>query len=313
MTAVVRLGSCSWADRGLIAAWYPPTVRSAEARLRHYAEHFDTVEVNSSFYAVPDAATAARWADRTPDGFTFHVKAFGLMTGHRVTPEQLPPDLRDGVRHVDDRGFVEPDDALRERVFRRFRTALEPLRRAGRMGGVLMQFPPSFVPSEAARDVVRALPELLPEDEILVEFRRRGWLEDDRREATLALLEDLGLTYVAVDAPRVTSPNVVDTVVAATSATGYVRFHGRNAATWNASGSHSDQRFDHSYSEAELAEWVEPLRELTLATDTVYAMFNTNNGRQAPDNAALLRALLQRAEIPVATPPEPSERQETLF
>ncbi len=313
MPAPVRVGTCSWVDRGLVAAWYPEDVRSAEARLRFYAEHFDTVEVNSSFYAIPDAATAARWAARTPDGFTFHVKAFGLMTGHRVTPEQLPPDLRDRVRDVDARGYVRPDEVLRDRVFRRFRTALEPLRAAGRMGGVLMQFPPGFAPSEGAWDVLRSLPELLPGHEVLVEFRRRAWLEEDAREETLALLEGLGLTYVAVDAPRVTTPNVVETVVAATSSTAYVRFHGRNAATWNASGPHADVRFDHRYAEAELAEWVEPLRELGRATRSVYAMFNTNNGSQGPMNAATLRALLQEAGVPVVAAPGRVVRQDTLF
>jgi len=318
----IRIGTSGWSYPSGDGTWngifYPRPGRRPKGTgkfddLRFYAEHFDTVEVNASFYAIPDPTTAARWAERTPDGFTFHVKAFGLMTGHRVTPEQLPADLREHVREVDDRGQVRPDEALRERVFRRFRHALEPLRAAGRMGGVLMQFPPSFAPSDAARDLLRDLPELLPEDEVLVEFRRRGWLEDDTREDTLALLEEAGLTYVTVDAPRVGSPNVVETVAAATSATAYVRFHGRNAATWNASGSHSDVRFDHRYTEEELREWVEPLRELVRGTRTVYAMFNTNNGRQAPDNAAVLRRLLERADIPVAPAPGRTAPQDSLF
>ena len=101
--------------------------------------------------------------------------------------------------------------------------------------------------------------------------------------------------------------------MAATTATAYVRFHGRNAATWNATGSHSDLRFDHRYGEHELAEWVEPLRELSRATHTVYAMFNTNSGRQAPDNAAVLRGLLEAAGVPVAPVPAPPVRQDTLF
>src|SRR5215204_1696043 len=108
MATAVRLGTCSWADPGLLATWYPPELKTAEARLRYYAERFDTVEVNSSYYAIPESRTAARWAERTPEGFVFHVKAFGLMTGHKVQPEQLPPDLRLLVRHVTSRGNVEP-------------------------------------------------------------------------------------------------------------------------------------------------------------------------------------------------------------
>ena len=84
MSATVRIGTCSWADESLVKAWYPPSARTAEGRLRHYAELFDTVEVNSSYYAIPTAEAAAAWARRTPDGFVFHVKAFGMMTRHPV-------------------------------------------------------------------------------------------------------------------------------------------------------------------------------------------------------------------------------------
>ena len=104
MATSVRIGTCSWADQGLLESWYPPELKTAESRLRYYAERYDTVEVNSSYYAIPDGRTAERWAERTPDGFVFHVKAFGLMTGHAVLPEQLPPDLRPLVRQVTSRG-----------------------------------------------------------------------------------------------------------------------------------------------------------------------------------------------------------------
>ena len=102
----VRVGTCSWADESLSKLWYPPGVNSAEGRLRYYAEHFDTVEVNSSYYALPTEEMATAWAARTPDGFTFHVKAFGMMTRHPVKVEQLPPDMRE-LAAFDDRGRVE--------------------------------------------------------------------------------------------------------------------------------------------------------------------------------------------------------------
>ena len=90
MTATIRVGVCSWADETLTKVWYPRGVRSGEARLRHYAERFGTVEANSTYYRLPEAEIVGNWAERTPDGFTMHVKAFGLMTRHPVKLEVLP-------------------------------------------------------------------------------------------------------------------------------------------------------------------------------------------------------------------------------
>ena len=311
MSAAVRLGTCSWADQGLIERWYPSTCRSAEARLRYYAERFDTVEVNASYYAIPEAATAQRWAERTPDGFVFHVKAFGLMTGHRVTPEQLPGDLRPLVERLTSRGNVEPTPELTRRVFRRFAEGLAPLREAGKLGGVLMQYPPTLAAGEASRELVEESCAMLGDIEALVEFRERTWLAEDRREETLGWLEARRLTYVAVDAPAVDTANVSPTVIARTSGTAYVRFHGRNAATWNVKGGVASDRFDHCYNEPELDAWSEPLRELGRSATRVYAMFNTNSADQGPVNATLLRRILERAGVPVT--PEPGPSQGSLF
>ena len=118
----------------------------------------------------------------------------------------------------------------------------------------------------------------LPGDELLIEFRHRSWLDDENRAQTLSFLESRGLTYVIVDAPKTDAKNLVPTVVARTCKTAYVRFHGRNASTWNKRTGSAAERFDYLYSEQELEEWVEPLRELALDAETVYAMFN-NNGR----------------------------------
>jgi len=141
LSAPVRIGTCSWADETLTKVWYPSSVRTSEARLDHYAARFDTVELNASYYALPSPDAAAAWARRTPPGFVFHVKAFGMMTRHPVKPEQLPPDLRVEAE-TDANGRIErPSRELRAEVFTRFRAALEPLREAGKLGGILMQFP----------------------------------------------------------------------------------------------------------------------------------------------------------------------------
>ncbi len=282
MTGTIRIGTCSWADETLTKVWYPKRVRSGEARLRHYAERFDTVEANNTYYRLPDAELVANWAERVPDGFTMHVKAFGLMTRHPVKLDALPEDLRD-VMPVDERGRVDrPPRELRAEVFRRFSRALEPLRERGKLGGVLLQFPPYVVYKPLSLDYLEWAADQLAGDEVLVEFRHRSWLEEENRAETLAFLEARGLTYVIVDAPKTDAKNLVPTVVARTSDTAYIRFHGRNAATWNKRTGSAAERFDYLYSTEELREWAPALRELAADSESVFAMFNNNGRSQMP-------------------------------
>ena len=95
MAGPIRVGVCSWADETLTKVWYPKGVKSGEERLRYYAERFDVVEANSTYYRLADREMVQKWADRTPDGFVMHVKAFGVMTRHPVEVAQLPTDLRE--------------------------------------------------------------------------------------------------------------------------------------------------------------------------------------------------------------------------
>jgi uncharacterized protein YecE (DUF72 family) len=296
----IRIGTCSWADESLSKYFYPREVKGAEERLRYYTERFDTVEANSTYYHLPAREMVQRWADRTPDGFVMHVKAFGVMTRHPVKVEQLPPDLRDEAP-LDQRGRVErPSREFRAEIFSRFHDALEPLRETGKLGGILLQFPSYVVPKPASYDYLEWAVEQLQGDEALVEFRHAAWLDDEHRDETLGFLERHGLTYVIVDAPRTEGRNVLPTVVATTSPTAYVRFHGRNAETWNKRTGSAAERFDYLYSDEELREWAGQLRELAAKAEVVYAMFN-NNGRsavggetiaQAPVNAETLKGLL---------------------
>jgi len=279
VAAPIRVGVCSWADETLTTVWYPKGVKSGEERLRYYAERFDVVEANSTYYRLPDPHLVENWVARTPERFTMHVKAFGVMTRHPVKVDQLPTDLRDVP--TDARGRVDrPPREYRAEVFKRFRDALEPLRSTGKLGGILMQFPPYVVYKPRSLEYLEWAKEQLGGDEMLVEFRHASWLDEEHRADTLRFLEDHGMTYVVVDAPETGGKNVVPTVVAATSETVYVRFHGRNAETWNKRTGSAAERFDYLYSEAELREWVPRLRELAEEAKTVYAMFN-NNGRSA--------------------------------
>jgi uncharacterized protein YecE (DUF72 family) len=300
---MIRVGTCSWADESFVKAWYPRGVKSGADRLGFYSERFDVVEANSTFYRLPDEELVARWAATLPSGFTMHVKAFGLMTRHPVKVEALPDDLR-GEVEVDRNGRVDrPSRQVRAEVFRRFLAALEPLGEAGLLGGILMQFPPYVVPKPASYEYLEWAREQLVGHEMLVEFRHKAWFEDPSE--ALAFLERNAMSYVTVDAP----PDVIPLVVARTSGTAYVRFHGRNRKTWFKRTGSTAERFDYLYSPTELKEWVKTVRELEQGAEVVYAMFN-NNGRsdgsevpddlvegrrevaQAPTNAAMLKAML---------------------
>jgi uncharacterized protein YecE (DUF72 family) len=287
MAATVRIGICSWADEGLLRAWYPRGVSTAERRLRHYAERFDVVEVDSPYYALPDPAVTERWARRTPDAFTFHAKASAAMTWH------------DG----------EPDDES----FRLFRASLEPLELSGKLRGVLLQYHPRFTKSEGAKAELARAPERLAPLVPLVEFRHRSWMVEGERADTLAFLERHGLAYVSVDTPATRAANVSPRLAAATGRVAYVRFHGRNVETWNIRGGSAADRFDWLYSEDDLAEWVGPLARLADDADEVYAMFNNNRDDFAPRSAQFLRGLLDEAGVPATGGTEPPPTELTLF
>jgi uncharacterized protein YecE (DUF72 family) len=303
VAAPVRIGTCSWADEALSKHWYPPGT-PARDRLAYYAERFSTVEVDSSYYRIPTRQMVQGWADRTPDGFVMHVKAFGLMTRHPVKIEQVPPELRGGLP-VDARGRVDrPSRELRGAIFREFLDALAPLREQGKLGGLLFQMPPYVVwkPSslnylEWARDQVGA-------DAFLFEPRHSSWFDESIRAELLRWLEERSMSWVVVDAPKVEAGNVPGTLVAATTPISYVRFHGRNAGTWNSRGGSAAKRFDYLYGEDELREWTGPLRELSNRSEEAYAFFNNNNQTngvaQAPAGAQLLRKLLEQDNVPTA-------------
>ena len=287
MPATVRLGTCSFADEGLVKSWYPRGISTSKARLAYYAERFDTVEVDSPYYHLPDPAVTGRWAQRTPPGFVFHVKAHASMTHH------------------------EP--AEQERAFAEFRASLEPLELSGKLRGILLQYHPRFVKSGEAKEELSCVRALLDPLVPLVEFRHRSWLGEDERADTLGFLERNGLAYVSVDAPRSRASNVVPPIAAATHRVAYIRFHGRNAKTWNIRSEKSWQRFDWMYSAEELAEWVEKLASLAEEADEVYALFNNNRDDFAPRSAMILRSLLDEARVPATGGIEPPPLAPTLF
>jgi uncharacterized protein YecE (DUF72 family) len=286
--AVVRLGTCSWADEGLLKQWYPRDVRTAEARLRYYAERFDVVEVDSPFYRLPLPENAARWADRTPAGFVFHAKASKEMTGHEETES-------------------------RERAFAEFRASLSPLEESGKLRGVLLQFHPRVKKSSEALNDLRGVGDLLAPLVPLIEFRHRSWMTEEERADTLAFLEQTGLAYVSVDSPRTRASNVLPRIAAATHDVAYIRFHGRNWKTWNKKTKTSGERFDWLYSPEDLEDWVKTIARLAKEAREVYAMFNNNRHDYAPRSAQVLRGLLDEAGVEATGGVEPAPTNATLF
>jgi uncharacterized protein YecE (DUF72 family) len=287
MPASVRIGVCSFADEGLVKSWYPRGFSTPTARLRYYAERFDTVEVDSPFYHLPDPAVTGRWAQRTPPEFVFHVKASKRMTHH--------------------------EEADQEHAFAEFRASLAPLELSGKLRGILVQYHPRFVKSDEAKEELSRVRALLDPLVPLVEFRHRSWLTHEERADTLGFLERQGLAVVSVDAPPTRASNVLPTFAAATHPVAYVRFHGRNVRTWNIKAEKSWQRFDWMYSAQELGEWVERIDGLAGEADEVYAMFNNNRDDFAPRSAAILRGLLDEAGIPASGGVEPPPVAPTLF
>jgi uncharacterized protein YecE (DUF72 family) len=305
----VRVGICSWADPALIEAgtFYPKRAMSAEARLRFYAGVFDVVEVNASYYAIPEVRTVRRWAERTPPGFLFHVKAWSLLTGHHPRPQSLPADVQavlpERVRRSP-RGEILADDVPAEGVdaaFRLFRAALAPLAEAGKLGYVLFQFAP-WVHFEPARlNYLASLPERLPGATVAVELRHRSWFPDHADE-TLRALRAARLAHVITDAPAV--GGAVPHVTAVTAPTAVLRLHGRNAEGFlrQLRGEEPSvrEKYDYLYSDAELAALVPEIGGLAEDSEEVFVSFNNNNRDYPVRNALALRTLLgQRGAVEV--------------
>ncbi len=296
--AGIRVGTASWTERTLLESglFYPPTARTAERRLRWYAERFDVVEVDSTYYALPSARNAAAWTERTPPGFLFGVKAFAAMTGHPVEPRRLDRDLAAALpralreaRSVD----VEmlPPDVLDE-IWTRFRTNLEPLVAARKLAYVLLQMPPWLRPDDDGVAAIEAAAARLSGLRCAVEFRQVEWLEPARAERTLAWLRDHGLVYVCVDEPQGTRSSVPPVAEATSDALAVVRFHGRRLETWTRPGVPTTERFRWDYTREELAEWVPRLHALARPGRTVLALMNNCYRDYAVKSAQTLASLL---------------------
>jgi len=287
----IRVGTAGWTDRTLIASgWYPAEASTPEGRLRYYASQFSLVEVDATYYALPAEQTARAWAERTPAGFTFNIKAFSLFTQHPTPVRALPADLREAAGQAGkDRVYLKDvGPEVADAAWDRFLAALEPLRAAGKLGAILLQYPPWFPISRANKEYILACARRAAPRRVCVEFRNRTWMTEDNQGETLDFLAGNGLPYVCVDMPQ-GYPSSIPPVLAATSDLAVVRMHG-HSDKWTSK--QIAEKFGYRYSQAELDEWAARLRGLAGQADLTHVLFNNCYRDWAHVNARQLTGLL---------------------
>ena len=234
--------------------------------------------MDSTYYALPSERAVAGWIERTPDGFVFNVKAYAPLTQHTLDVRTLPPALRDdlpGRLRSQSRLYARDTPLWFTRtLWQHFRTAVRPLHEAGKLGAILLQFPPWFRISRANRDYITQIRKWLPDYRLAVEFRHISWLQERSRQQTLDHLAEHEMTYVCVDEPQGFRSSVPPIVAATNPALGMVRLHGRNRAAWAAPGQHGAEQSKYRYSPAELNEWLPKVQELAAATAQTHVLFN---------------------------------------
>ena len=285
------MGTSSWADPGFVEEWYPPGL-PARDRLSWYAQHFSAVEVNSSFYALPAAATVGGWVDATPPGFSFDFKLHRLLSRHAAGADSLPPALRARAT-IGPRGRVMLTHELESRLAALTLETVAPLASAGKLSCLLLQCSPAFSPHEHSLEELDGLIAALAPHPVAVELRHRSWVSPRRLEATLGWMSDRGAVWVGVDAPAGRQVTIMPAIDAVTRpGIAYLRAHGRNAEGY-VKGRTVAERFAWRYSDEELAEIVGRARRLAEEAGQTRLMFNNNRGADAPVAAARAQELLK--------------------
>ncbi len=263
----ILVGTAGYSYDDWIGPFYPDSTSKRDF-LNFYAQQFSLVEVNYTYYRMPNARTLAAMSRNTGSDFQFIIKANSAMTHQR---DASPAD------------------------FAQFADALEPLQEVDKLGGVLAQFPYSFHANSQNVDYLHRFRELLPALPVVIEFRNRKWVT----KKTFEFLRGLDFGFCCVDQPRFDS--LVPPVAEVTSDIGYLRFHGRNYQKWF---NHDEawERYDYLYSEEELGEWIDKVADMTQQAETVYVVFNNHYQGQAIQNALQFTEMLQNASLPVVLP-----------
>ena len=295
--AKIRVGTCSWTDPTLVSSgrFYPDSARSAEARLQYYASQFNIVEVDSSYYALPNERNSYLWAERTPDDFVFDFKAFRIFTQHPTPINSLPKNIRNELTsELQEKANIYYRDLpaeLVDELWQRFESALLPLDTTGKLSVVLFQFPSWFYPGSQQLDYIEICKSKLQQYRLAMEFRNNVWLSERNRAATFDFLRRNDLPFVCVDEPQGFKSSVPP-VAKATSDIGLVRFHGRNSETWEKKGIGPAERFNYLYSEEELQPWASKIAQISEQTSEMHVLFNNCYQDKAVVNARQMCLML---------------------
>ena len=255
----VRIGTSGYSFPDWVGPFYPGGIEKGKM-LDFYVQHFKTVEINSTYYRIPHPAVMRNIERKTPSEFEFILKTHSSFTHER-------------------RDIAGPTAE--------FLAAIEPIAESGKLKGLLAQFPGSFRFSPANLDYLLEGAKLLGALPLYVEFRHDTWLNPQVKPALAAA----GIGYCNVDEPAL--PHLLPPETAATTGTGYIRLHGRNGQHWWGGG---PLRYDYSYTDEQLKEWVKRLDELRQKAAKVFLFFNNCHLGQAVKDAFRMQELLIKQE-----------------
>jgi uncharacterized protein YecE (DUF72 family) len=299
----ILVGTASWSDPGFVEYWYPKKMPAGD-RLAWYAEHFDMVELNSSFYSVPDPEMARRWCESTPGKFVFNVKLHQLLSHHSTPVKFLPPAIIKRL-HLDKSTKVTRTAEVEREMISAFTPALEVFQRADKLGVLLLQLSPAFSPRKHELNELKHVLELTRKFRVAVELRNRNWAEGEQLARTVQFLREWNAIFVNIDGPReghfTIMPSDIDAITNPDVA--YLRLHGRNAKGY-LTGKTVAARFNYNYSDAEIADVAERTQKLARKAKEVHIVFNNNARDYAPHAALRLRKALGQV---VASPPQTGE------
>jgi uncharacterized protein YecE (DUF72 family) len=287
----ILIGTASWTDPGFVERWYPKKM-AAHERLAWYAQHFEMVEVNSTFYSVPDARTVERWCATTPDNFTFDVKLHQLFSFHSTQRKLLPPELQ-RIAETDAKGKVASSRELQDALLESFLRPMSILQSAGKLGVLLLQLSPAFSPRKHELGELKPLIEKLADYSLAIELRNRNWAVGDQLRSTIDFLHKHRVAFANVDTPAVDHfsimPPELNEITNAEFT--YLRLHGRDAKAY-LTGKTVAARFNYDYSDKEIDELAERSRKLAGEVKDVHVVFNNNNLDYAPRAATRLKRVL---------------------
>jgi uncharacterized protein YecE (DUF72 family) len=294
----VRVGTASWTDPTMTAkgVFYPDDARTAEDRLRYYAEQFPVVEVDATYYALPREQQSKLWVERTPEDFVMDVKAHALMTGQPSEVKRLPMEIREALpEQMKEKSRIYGKDLPPEvfdEVWEAFKRGIEPLRASGKLGAVFLQFPRWVFPSNEARDLIVDAKRRLEDRQLTVEFRHGSWFNEKNAERTLRFLTDHQIPYVIVDEPQGFKSSVPPVAIVTSPELAVFRFHGQRAETWEKPNIPPNERFRYLYDVDQLADWAARIAEAARSARQTHALMNNCSGNYGTTNALQLADLL---------------------